>query len=97
MSDDFRGAEASVLSCICVSMGAFVQGVVRFVTRTTRRSCHDPETTVSNFWSPGVRGRPQRVPSASTGGRLMLLLAPPPPAAAAAAVAAGVCRQGGIF
>jgi len=33
------------------------------------------ETAVSNFWSPGgVRGRPQRVPSAGNGGRRLLLL-----------------------
>jgi len=29
---------------------------------------------VSNFWSPAVRGRPQRVPSAGSGGRRLLLL-----------------------
>jgi len=37
-------------------------------------SCRDPETAVSNFWLPGVRGRPQRVPSAGSGGRQLLLL-----------------------
>jgi len=34
-----------------------------------RVACRDPETAVINFWSPGgVRGRPQRVPSAGSGG-----------------------------
>jgi len=48
-------------------------------TGTTTRSCRDPETDVSNFWSPGgIRGRPQRVPSAGSGGRRLLLLPPPP-------------------
>ena len=35
-------------------------------TETTTRCCRDPETAVINFWSPGVRGRPQRVPSAAS-------------------------------
>jgi len=43
-------------------------------TKTTTRSCRDPETAVTNLWSPGVRGRPQRVPSAGSGGRRLLLL-----------------------
>jgi len=42
---------------------------ILITTRTTTRSCRDPETAVSNFWSPGaVRGRPQRVPSAAAAG-----------------------------
>jgi len=40
-------------------------------------SFRDQETALSNFWSPGVRGRPQRVPSADGGGRRLLLLPPP--------------------
>jgi len=37
------------------------------LTSTTTRSCRDPETTVSSFWSPdGVRGRPQRDASAAS-------------------------------
>jgi len=48
-------------------------------TGTTALSCRDPETTVSNFWSPGgARGRLQRVPSAGSGGRRLLLLSPSP-------------------
>ena len=42
-------------------------------TRTTTCSCCNPETAISNLWSPGgICGRPQRVPSAGSGGR------PPP-------------------
>ena len=78
-------------------------------TTTTTRSCPDPETAVSNFWSPGVRDRPQRVPSAGSGGRRLLLLPPPPsvqlpsPRHRAAAcdssfaAAVAVCRHGGSF
>jgi len=44
---------------------------------TTTRSCRDPETAVSIFWSTGVRGRPQRVPSAGSGWRRLLLLPSP--------------------
>ena len=59
----------------------------RSLTRTTRHSCRDPETAVNNFWSPGgVRGRPQRVPSAGSCSRLLLLLPPPASVAAGAAV-----------
>jgi len=53
------------------------RGDVVALTRTTTCSCHDPETVVSNFWWPGgVRGSPQRVPSAGSGGRRLLLLPP---------------------
>jgi len=57
---------------------------------------------VSNFWSPGVRRRPQRVPSAGSWGRLAAAAASAAAADAAAAAAAvvaaaGVCRQGGSF
>jgi len=45
---------------------------------TFTRSCRDPETAVSNFWSSGISGRPQRVPSAGSGGRRLLLLLPWP-------------------
>jgi len=44
-------------------------------TRTTTRSCREPETAVSNFWSPGGVQRPQR--AAGSGGRRLLLLPPP--------------------
>jgi len=51
-----------------------------WLSRTTTRSCRDPETAVSNFWSPGgARGRLQRVPSAGSDVRRLLLLPPPPP------------------
>jgi len=37
-----------------------------YYTRTTTRSCRDPETAITNFWSGGVHGRPQRVPLAAS-------------------------------
>jgi len=67
----------------------------RIGTRTTTRSCRDPETAVSNFWSPGgVRGRAQRVPSAGSGGRRLLLLPPPPVQLHAVATGAAVHPNG---
>jgi len=56
-------------------------------TRTTTRSYRDLETAKSNFWSPvGVRRRPQRVPSAGSGGGTAASAAA---VAGAAVVAAG--------
>ena len=49
--------------------GAHLVHWILKVTITTARSCRYPETAVSNFWSSGVRGRPQRVLSAGSGGR----------------------------
>ena len=67
-----RGALGIMLFANCYYGNANVRYLA---TRTTTRSCRDPETAVSNFWSlGGVRGRPQRVLSDGSGRRRLLLV-----------------------
>jgi len=49
------------------------------LTRTTMRSCLDPKTPVSNFWSPG--GLRRQAAACAVGQQCRLLLLVPPPLA----------------